>query len=338
MQTLENISIPVLSFRSSGVLHYNVSANHRTKILNNNNFLKNAALLTKRERYKGYVSEGAKKRMKKAITLLLQSTPYTYKVHPVSGRIFHHKVSFITLTTPAAEKSLDAKFCHKHLLEPFLRRMRDSFSMKSYIWKCELQANGQVHYHITADIVINHTALRDIWNNLLRKNDMLKAFKAQYGHDDPNSTDIHNVYKVNNLEAYLVKYICKAIGDEAKLNAKVWDCSKNLKAADYFKLELDFKTHQAIRYLQTTQQVITKYFDKAIFLDFKTNDYYSFFSENIVNNFYEHLKNIRSWQTHLNGVKTTLKTKSVQLSNFLEKEQKKWIPQQLQLMYRCCTI
>lgn len=338
MQTLENISIPVLSFRSSGVLHYNVSANHRTKILNNNNFLKNAALLTKRERYKGYVSEGAKKRMKKAITLLLQSTPYTYKVHPVSGRVFHHKVSFITLTTPADQKSLDAKFCHKNLLEPFLRRMRDSFSMKSYIWKCELQANGQVHYHITADIVINHTALRNIWNNLLRKNDMLKAFKAQYGHDDPNSTDIHNVYKVNNLEAYLVKYICKAIGDEAKLNAKVWDCSKNLKAADYFKLELDFKTHQAIRYLQTTQQVITKYFDKAIFLDFKTNDYYSFFSENIVNNFYEHLKNIRSWQTHLNGVSKTLKTKSVQLSNFLHKEREKWIPQQLQLMYRCCII
>lgn len=338
MQTLENISIPVLSFRSSGVLHYNVSANHRTKILNNNNFLKNAALLTKRERYKGYVSEGAKKRMKKAITLLLQSTPYTYKVHPVSGRVFHHKVSFITLTTPADQKSLDAKFCHKNLLEPFLRRMRDSFSMKSYIWKCELQNNGQVHYHITADIVINHTALRNIWNNLLRKNDMLKAFKAQYGHDDPNSTDIHNVYKVNNLEAYLVKYICKAIGDEAKLNAKVWDCSKNLKAADYFKLELDFKTHQAIRYLQNTQQVITKYFDKAIFLDFKTNDYYSFFSENIVNNFYEHLKNIRSWQTHLNGVSKTLKTKSVQLSNFLHKEREKWIPQQLQLMYRCCTI
>lgn len=338
MQILENISIPILSFRSSGVLHYNVSANHRAKLLNSKSFLDNAVKLEKRERYKGYVSDGAKKRMRKAITLLLQSTPYTYKVHPVSGRVFHHKVSFVTLTTPKSEKSLDAKFCHKHLLEPFLRRMRDSFSMKSYIWKCELQENGQVHYHITADIVINHTELRDIWNNLLRKHGMLQEFKKQFGHDSPNSTDIHNVYKVGNLEAYLVKYICKAIGDEAKLNAKVWDCSRNVKSGDYFKIELDFRTHQIIRDLQTTKQVITKYFDKAIFLDFKTNDYYSFFTENIINNFHKHLNNIRTWQTHLNGIKTALKTKSVQLTNYLLTEERKWKPTQLQLMYPCYTI
>lgn len=313
-------SIPILSFRSSGVLYYNSPINHRNNLLGSKAFQNNSALLAKRERYIGLVTDGIKKRMKKAITLLLQSTPYTYKIHPVSGRTISHKVSFITLTTPTHENSYNAKWCHKNLLEPMLRILRRKYYMKSYIWKVELQENGQIHYHITADIVINHTSLRDHWNNLVRSHGMLEAFKIKFGHDNPNSTDIHNVQKVNNLEAYLVKYICKEYQNEAKINGKIWDCSQNIKSGDYYKLQLDHETHQQILLLQSTQQVRTLYFDKAIFLDFRTNDYYAFFKENIINNFYEHLKSIRSWEKQVNSVKQTLKSKSSELSTLLEQK------------------
>ena len=311
-------SIPVLSFRSSGVLYYQTPIDHRNNLLKSTAFQNNVALLEKRERYIGLVTDGIKKRMKKCITLLLQSTPYTYKIHPVSGRTISHKVSFITLTTPTHEKSYDAKFCHKNLLEPTLRILRRKYFMKSYIWKVELQENGQIHYHITADIVINHTHLKDIWNNLLRANSMLEDFKTKYGHDNPNSTDIHNVQKVNNLEAYLVKYICKEYQNESKINGKIWDCSQNIKSADYFKLQLDHETHQQILLLQSTQQVRTLYFDKAIFLDFRTNDYYAFFKENIINNFYEYLKQIRSWTKDSNSINQKSKTRLSTVSKLLD--------------------
>lgn len=327
-----------MSFRSSGVLYYEVNADHRNRLLSSSKFQENALKLEKRERYKGYVSDGVKKRMKKCITLLLQSTPYKYKTNPVTGRTMAHKVSFITLTTPTHEKSLDAKFCHKHLLEPLLRILRRKHNLKSYIWKVELQSNGQVHYHITGDSVIHHRELRNIWNGLLDKNSMLQEFEQRYGHKDPNSTDIHNVYKVRNLEAYLVKYICKEYQNETRLNAKIWDCSQNIKQADYFKFHLDTTSHQIIKQLQQTQQVITKYFEKAIFFDFKTNDYYSFFKESIINNFFEYLKSIQEWKPTQNLVKSTSCQKLKVVTSSLLTKVRQWKSQQLQLTYHCYTI
>mgnify|MGYP007112207977 CR=1 FL=1 len=338
MNELSTIRIPVMSFRSSGVLYYEVNADHRNRLLSSSKFQENALKLEKRERYKGYVSDGVKKRMKKCITLLLQSTPYKYKTNPVTGRTMAHKVSFITLTTPTHEKSLDAKFCHKHLLEPLLRILRRKHNLKSYIWKVELQSNGQVHYHITGDSVIHHRELRNIWNGLLDKNSMLQEFEQRYGHKDPNSTDIHNVYKVRNLEAYLVKYICKEYQNETRLNAKIWDCSQNIKQADYFKFHLDTTSHQIIKQLQQTQQVITKYFEKAIFFDFKTNDYYTFFKESIINNFFEYLKSIQEWKPTQNLVKPTSCQKLKVVTSSLLTKVRQWKFQQLQLTYHCYTI
>lgn len=325
-----------------------MNIDHRSRLLNSASFLKNALKLANRQRYVGFITPNLKKRMQKAITLLLQSTPYKYQIHPVTGRTVAHKISFITLTTPTHEKSYDAKFCHKHLLEPLLRILRTRYGMKSYIWKVELQANKQIHYHITTEIMINHTALRNIWNNLLNKHDMLEQFKLEYGHSNPNSTDIHAVQKINNIEAYLVKYICKEYQNEDKLNAKVWDCSKNLKVAGYFKTELDFGTHQIIRQLQTTRQVITHYFEKAVYLDFKTTDYYSYFNDSIQNEYYKHLENIQSWTDlfttakqsvtkTLGTIKKTLQTKSQIQSNGYTIMKDKWSIAQLALTFPSST-
>ena len=339
---------------------YTQNVDHRARLMNSSKFVNNAMLLggyidqdgnkiKGRERYKGFVTPALKKRMQKAITILLQSTPYKYSTHPVSGRTVAHKLSFITLTTPKNEKSTSAKFCHKYLLEPTLRILRQRYGMKSYIWKVELQNNGQVHYHITTEIMINHTALRNIWNNLLRKNDMLTEFKKEYGHDNPNSTDIHAVHKINNLEAYLVKYICKEYQNETKLDGKIWDCSKNIKTADYFKAPLDFTTHQIIRKLQKTKEIITHYFEKAIFLDFKTSDYYVHFTDFLREQFFTHLENIQQWKTLLNTVQTSVKSITGTVKEILRtKLQIPWHGsmkttnysrrQQLQLTYSCYSI
>lgn len=344
-----NTHVTYLSFRHSGIMAYTQNVDHRTRLLQSQAFINNAVQLQHRERYKGFVTPALKKRMQKAITILLQSTPVRYSTHPVSGRTVAHKLSFITLTTPTHQNSTSAKWCHKNLLEPTLRILRQRYGMKSYIWKVELQQNGQIHYHITTEIMINHTALRNIWNNLLRKHDMLHEFKKQYGHDNPNSTDIHAVHKVNNLEAYLVKYITKEYQNETKLDAKIWDCSKNIKTAQYFKTPLDFTTHQIIRGLQKTKEIITHYFEKAVYLDFKTTDYYVYFTDFVRDQFFQHLNDIQQWKTLLDTPRTlaqnitatvteTLQTKlqtrsagSTKTTNYSKR-------QQLQLIYNCYSI
>lgn len=324
-----------------------MNADHANRLMASSKFQENALRLQHRERYVGFVTPQLKKRMQKAITILLQSTPYKYSTHPVTGRTVAHKLSFITLTTPTHQNSTSAKWCHKNLLEPTLRILRMRYGMKSYIWKVELQNNGQVHYHITTEIMINHTALRNIWNNLLRKHDMLVEFQKEYGHANPNSTDIHAVHKVNNLEAYLVKYICKEYQNETKLDAKIWDCSKNIKTADYFKTPLDFTTHQIIRGLQKAREVVTHYFEKAIFLDFKTSDYYIYFSDYTRQLYFKHLEDIQQWKTLLTPVKavvqkitdtakTILPMKLLKQSDGYLKTRKTLENQQLQLTYHYC--
>lgn len=292
----ERINIPVLSFRHSSVLYYTTPLNHARNLAQSEAFKENAAKLVSRERYKGLITQGAVKRMRKAITLMIQSTPITYKWNPVIQRSVAHKLSFVTLTMPPSEKARDSKFCQKNLLEPILRHFRLKRGMKSYIWKLELQENGSVHYHITTDFIIHHSDLKNYWNTLMRKNGMLEDFEKQYGHSNPNSTDIHQVNQIKNLEAYLVKYITKSYQNEVAVKGKIWDCSTNLKKSDYFKIELDTLTHQLIRTLQKTKQVATKYFEKAISLDFFTTDYYTFFTESVREQFFKHLNHIREWQ------------------------------------------
>lgn len=308
----ERISIPVLSFRHSSVLYYTTPLHHGRNLMQSSAFRENVERLKSRKRYKGEVTPGAVKRMRKAITLLIQSTPITYKWNPVIQRSVAHQLSFVTLTMPPSDKATDAKFCQKHLLEPILRHFRTKHNMKSYIWKLELQDNGSVHYHITTDFVIHHAELKSYWNKLLLKNGMLEGFKKEYGHVNPNSTDIHQVSNIKNMEAYLVKYITKSYQNETAVNGKVWDCSLNLKKSDYFKMQLDTLTHQLIRTLQKTKQVATTYFEKAISLEFFTTDYYTFFTESIRNQFFSHLNNIRTWR--LESPKTTDKCSTTSIT------------------------
>lgn len=190
--------------------------------------------LTKEKTYSGTVTEGAKKRIEKAVNVLIQGSRERWITNTVTGKRQKFKISFITLTISEATKNLTAKEAHKLLLEPFLRWCRNKWGMHSYIWKAELQQRGQIHYHLTTNIFIPYDQLRDYWNKLQRKAGLLSTFFDKFGHYNPNSTDVHSVYKIKNLTAYLIKYLSKSESDKGKTEGKIWDCSKSLKTAKYF--------------------------------------------------------------------------------------------------------
>lgn len=260
-------------------------------------FKLNVQKLKKREKYTGEITAGAKKRLTKAISLLVQSAPEKWIYNPVAKKNTHHKISFITLTLPNVDAAKDAKFTHKYLLQPMLRILRTKYKMKMYVWKCELQSNDSVHYHITTDLFIPWEQLRQHWNALLAKNGMLEAFKEKYGHDNPNSVDIHSVNKVNDLEAYLVKYISKEYQNSKRLAGKVWDCSKNLKESTYFTTTVDFEMHRQILKEIDLGWLQPVYRDKCVILRSRTTDYYQSFSQSVINEYYSHLTKIPSWES-----------------------------------------
>ena len=256
----------------------------------------NAAKLRTRKKYTGEITAGAKKRLTKAISLLVQSSPEKWIYNPVTKKTEHHKISFITLTLPNIEETKDAKSMHKNMLQPMLRILRNKYKMKSYVWKCELQKNESIHYHITTELFIPWEQLRQHWNALMNSQGLLAKFQEQYGHDNPNSVDIHSVKKVNDLEAYLVKYISKEYQNGVALAGKVWDCSKNLKEAKYYTSTLTAELHEQILKEIDLGWLQPIYRDRCVILKSRTTDYYQSFSTELVNSYYSHLSSITSWQ------------------------------------------
>lgn len=193
--------------------------------------------LAEAEKYTGCVTEGASKRITKAITLLIDSSITQQILNPVTNRRFNFKLSFMTLTIPDTKK-ISIKESHALLLEPLLKWLRQTQGMKNYVWKMELQKRGVIHWHLTSDCFVVHSELRNKWNKLLSRAGMNEDFVKVQGHTNANSTDIHSVKNIKNLGAYLIKYFTKKEQNNNTMAGKIWDCSKNLKKARYYETEL----------------------------------------------------------------------------------------------------
>lgn len=217
---------PMIQIRSNAILLYNQIQGDPTTKRNLLNY----------ETYQGKTSGTSQKNIRKAVDILMQISPERIIWNPVSNRRMKHRLTFITLTIPGKEKHIEAKAGHKLLLEPWLRDMRRKQNLKSYIWKAEFQKNGQLHYHITTPEFITYYTIRDYWNYRLSECGLLEKWKIDHPTSLPNSTDVHSVRKLNNIKAYLIKYLSKNNQDK-ETKGKIWDCSKNIKGAKYFSFE-----------------------------------------------------------------------------------------------------
>lgn len=189
--------------------------------------------------YTGMITECTAKRIRLAVDLLLQISPSRKVTNPYNQKVITHRLSFITLTIAHTKRNLTPKEGNAQLLKPFLRYMRDKDLMTTYIWKAEFQERGQLHYHITTPSVIDLRLIRKYWNGILTKNKLLEDYYNEHGHYDPNSTDIHQVHKLHDIQAYLVKYLSKSSQNQTATTGKIWDCSDNLKGKKHMSFEMN---------------------------------------------------------------------------------------------------
>ena len=219
LSVLMDLSVPFLQVRSDSILFYEVSERPRRYEHDK---------MTAKSSYSGLMQYHTRKRVVKAVDMLLQRSPNRVIWNPVVKKNHDFRIGFCTLTIPA-QKPVSAKFAHANLLQPFLRTARRKWGVSDYLWKAELQERGQLHYHISWNKFVDLTSIRNEWNNRLRKFRLTDEYAMKYGHHHPNSTDIHAVWKVRNLKAYLAKYIAKEEQNRTALNGKIWDCSRELK-------------------------------------------------------------------------------------------------------------
>lgn len=190
-------------------------------------FLKNKVNL-KDNKHKGKLSVKAQKELKTAVNWLIASAKEKTVYHKETERYYTFKVNFVTLTLPDTENPITDKEFKENLLNPFLTYCRKYFNLSNYVWKMELQNNGKLHAHLTTDTFIYWKDLRKAWNRRLIACGYMKQFEEKYGHQDPNSTDVHSVYKVSNIAAYIAKYMAKNEQNTKDIKGRIWGCNYEL--------------------------------------------------------------------------------------------------------------
>ena len=120
---------------------------------------------------------------------------------------FSNRSKFLTLTFRDDVK--DVETANKEF-KRFIRKMRKLLGDFKYIAVIEFTKAGRVHYHVLMDInYVKATVLENTWGNGFIK--------------------INRIDHVDNVGAYVVKYMTKSDADERLIGKKMYQCSRNLE-------------------------------------------------------------------------------------------------------------
>ena len=195
---------------------------------------------TKKKTHTNEFTPSAKKRMKKMLDV------WTYSMDNTTT------TAFITLT-------LSSKWLKKENYEGYVKKFIQTIKYKvggfNHVWKSELQKNGNIHYHILTDKIIDWRIVRAVWNRIQKIHvdcyqiKMKEKYKNGYYFDtkltnqkneiideetqkkrylygkkcnwrNPNSTDIKIVDDVEQLGAYINKYLTKDVEENNEITEK----------------------------------------------------------------------------------------------------------------------
>lgn len=189
--------------------------------------------------HQGKVSIKATKKIRNAINWMVAAAPDKPVWDQSINAFQFYKIGFITLTLSADQGSITDHYFKTTMLRSFLNSIQYRYGVVNYVWKVEAQKNGNIHAHITVDRFIHWKSIRAIWNRVQAKEGLIDEFEAKHGHRDPNSTDVKAVRSVDDLAAYMAKYMTKSETDKRLIKGRLWGCSYALSRADKCYCELD---------------------------------------------------------------------------------------------------
>jgi hypothetical protein len=180
--------------------------------------------------YRGKLTPSSLKNLRQSIKLLIAQSVEKEALNFKTNSYFTFRVNFITLTLSAPQRQITDKELKSRLLDVWLKKAKRRFNLQTYVWRAERQLNNNIHFHLMTDIYIDHRQLRDSWNETQNSMHFINEFERRYHHRHPNSTDVHSVQKIQNLAAYICKYMTKGDRD---LQPKRTDEFGNKRQFDY---------------------------------------------------------------------------------------------------------
>lgn len=203
----DNLLIECLKVNANYLSIYNQFAN------SNRNSIATSDLNFKDNFHDLKMSSGAAKTIKKAVNVILYltkkkhfaeirknigCTSYRSQDKEVLKKAVKNAKSgylctFLTLTLPAAQKHTDTEIT-QYCLNPFLTYARKVWKVKYYVWKKELQENGNLHFHLVTDRYIDNKCLRREWNKLINAG-VVEGVENPFDYVDRYSKKMKDLYK-----------------------------------------------------------------------------------------------------------------------------------------------
>lgn len=201
----------------------------------------NSKFINSKRSSNGNLSQQSKKKLLLAIDYMLFLNSKSQKGKYFSGSDFGRNIGFVTLTLPSKQLHTDLEIKNQ-CLNQFLIELTKYHGVRSYIWRAEYQANGNIHFHILINRFIFFKHLQIRWNRIIEKLAYITGYRQEQQQfhsqgfqlrtelltkwnaekqkkaylkgvsdnwSNPNSTDIHKVDKVLNIKAYISKYVTK---------------------------------------------------------------------------------------------------------------------------------
>jgi len=135
---------------------------------------------------------------------------------------FDNGSKFVTLTFK--ENITELSEANKYF-DRFIKRMRRKYAGFKYIAVVEFQKRGAVHYHMLSDLpYIKASEMEQLWGNGFIK--------------------INRITHVDNVGAYVIKYMTKDMSDIRLFNSKAYNASKGLQKPVTVRGELAEEIHR----------------------------------------------------------------------------------------------
>lgn len=216
----------------------------------------------KKKNYTGKMSKAAQRRVSKKILCWYTGCEAYNKGYKINLEKDKKKLVFVTLTLSSTQFTSDLEV-KRQLLKPFTRYLREKKGCRNWLYKCERQKNGRIHFHIIIDKYIPKEDIREAWNKLQEKEGYLSEYEAKFGKLSAPSTEIRLVRNQAQCERYIAKYIAKD-DEDTTIEGAVWSSSVSVATLDFFNFAETDEVNEAINEACVSGKI--KYFKNDAFV------------------------------------------------------------------------
>jgi hypothetical protein len=187
---------------------------------------------TSRPSRNGYMSKATRAKVKTLVdTMIFMEQLPESKRQTLNPRLGYTQqacyLTFVTLTLPAVQLrnamgEYDDEHAKRHLLRPFIERLKYKFGVQSFIWVAEPQEAGNIHFHVLIDKYIDNRKdteneaksqhLTKAWNEILAGHGYIEAYAAaqRARHADGFAYDATLTKMVESFDEVSGRYITTA--------------------------------------------------------------------------------------------------------------------------------